>query len=101
MSDLGDLSQAEREIAARVQLEEDLLFEDDAELVVGGKRLPLLLRVYGRFVAGVPATRDDEGQVDGFEIERVVIGDGADARDVTAVVMDDFDTFDELVRDNI
>lgn len=100
MSDLGELSHEELEIASRVQLERDLILEDDAELVIGGRRISVLVSVYGRFAEGISETRDDEGEAAGYEIERVMLGDGPDARDVTAVLVDSLDVINEVAMEN-
>ena len=100
MNDLGQLSDQEREIAARVQLERDLILEDDAELVIGGRRISVLVSVYGRFAEGIAETRDDEGEAAGYEIERVMLGSGSDALDVTAVLIDQLDVINEVAMEN-
>lgn len=100
MNDLGQLSQEELAIASRVRLERDLILEEDAELVLGGRRISVLVSVYGRFADGIAETRDDEGEAGGFEIERVMLGSGPDARDVTAVLSDSLDVINEVAMEN-
>jgi hypothetical protein len=73
LPDESPLSDDEEEVAARLAPQLPIT-EDDAHLVINGRRIPITLRVYGDLVPRFAGDRETPEEGAGLDITKVTIG---------------------------